>query len=297
MSKNNIRHTSVAITTKTGVISMEKIGIGRFDLRDPYHLAVTLRWPVFFAAMLLVYVLVNFIFALIYAAQPGSIANARPGSLFDCFFFSVETLATVGYGVMAPATPFAHVVSGLETFVGLMLTATMTGLVFVRFSKPKAKILYADKAVVARVNGQPTLMVRLGNGRGNALLDATARLTTLVGQASADGRRFGRTYDLKLERADFPYFPLTWTLMHVLTPDSPLACLLDPNADSLEARLFLSFSARDPSLGAQVFDNHIYGKDDIAVGMRYVDAVTWDDAGSSTADMRKLSGIEPDTGY
>ena len=119
----------------------------------------------FFGLLLGVELTINLLFAGLYALAPGSIANARPGSLSDAFFFSIETLATVGYGVMAPGTLYGHVVSSVEILCGMTLTAVFTGLIFVRFSRPKANILFADRPVVTTHNGKPALMLRIGNGR------------------------------------------------------------------------------------------------------------------------------------
>lgn len=290
------QRTTLSIVSTSSTTRLEKIGIRRFALNDPYHLALTLSWPQFFAGLLLIYLAVNVCFGLLYYLQPGSIANARPGSIFDAFFFSVETLATVGYGAMVPVSAYGHVVSAIEIFIGMVLTAMMTGLVFVRFSKPKARILYASKAVVALRNDVPTLMIRIGNGRANALMDTQARIIVLVAETDAQGHVFRRAHDLKLVRSEFPFFPLTWTLMHALTPDSPLAGLEgDAPMDGL--RLYLSVTARDPSLGATVYDSMTYSVDDIARGMRYADAVSWDGLDRSVADMRKISDIEPDPAY
>ncbi|HUP07049.1 MAG TPA: ion channel [Caldimonas sp.] len=277
-----------------GEMKLDKLGVRRFSLADPYHLALSLTWPEFFAALLLIYLAINAGFGLLYFAAPGSVSNLPAGSLVDAFFFSVETLATVGYGTMSPTSLYGHIVATTEIFVGMLFTATMTGLFFVRFSKPKARILFADRPVLARRDGRPVLMIRIGNGRINTLTDATARLTALVVERDEHGQMFRRAVDLKLVRADFPLFPLTWTVMHELDASSPIAGLSPESAQSASLRLMLSVSARDPSLGAHVHDGHTYRADDIAFGMRYVDAVSWDGHDRSVADMRKLSLVELD---
>jgi inward rectifier potassium channel len=291
--RKNLR-SRTTIRSKTGAMNLEKLGVARFDLMDPYHFALTLSWPEFFAVLIAAYLTINVGFALLYFAVPGSISNLPAGSPVDAFFFSVETLATVGYGFMVPATRYGHTVATVEIFVGMLFTATMTGLVFVRFSRPKAKIIFADSLVVTSQNGRPTLMVRIGNGRFNALTDAVARITVLMIETEPDGRVFRRALDLKLKRADFPFFPLTWTVMHELDESSPLHGLTPASAQASGLRLLFSVSARDPSLGAQVYAAQNYSDSDIAFGMRYVDAVTWDGNDTSVADMRKISAIEPD---
>lgn len=284
--------------TGAASLQMEKVGVREFDFNDPYHLALTMSWPQFFAGLFIVYTVINSCFALLYYIAPESVSNMSPGSFADAFFFSIETLATVGYGNMAPITTYSHTVSAIEVFVGMLLTATMTGLVFVRFSKPKAKLLFAQQAVVTRRSGLPRLMIRIGNGRINALNDAIVRLTTLVNAQAEDGQRFRSMVDLPLVRSDMPFFPLTWTLIHDLTEDSPLAALRDMDEEALQSsgiRLLVSVTAHDPALGAQVYANHAYGPEQIVLNHHYADAVTASSDHHSVADMRKISDLLPDT--
>ena len=141
---------------RLGSYEFRKKGISRFDLRDPYRLAVALTWPQFLAALLALYLSVNVVFATLFWLVPGSVANARPGSFADAFFFSIETLATVGYGEMYPATLYGRVVAAMAIPCGLAFTAILTGLTFVRFSRPRAKLIFAANPVVAMHNGKPT---------------------------------------------------------------------------------------------------------------------------------------------
>jgi inward rectifier potassium channel len=274
-------------------VDLRKIGVARFDLRDPYHFAVTLTWGQFFGLLLAVELIVNAAFAALYALQPGSVANARDGSLSDAFFFSLETLATVGYGAMSPATLYGHVVSAVEILCGLTLTAVFTGLIFVRFSRPRAKLLFAEKAVVTTFNGMPALMLRVGNGRLSMLSDARAALTALVADETTEGHRFRRTVDMRLVRSHFPLLALTWTLVHEIDEASPLH---GATSESLQAdgfRMLLALEGRDHSISATVYDMRSYSAAEVAFGMRYVDAIR-SDPKQAVADMTKLSLIEPD---
>jgi inward rectifier potassium channel len=286
------------LSSGEGNFRLEKIGVRQFELGDPYHFALAISWTQFFVGLVVAYLLINLVFALLYYAAPGSVVNLPAGSLVDAFFFSIETLATVGYGNMAPVTLYSHIISAIEIIVGMVLTATMTGLVFVRFSRPKAKILFADHAVVSRSGGQAQLMIRIGNGRMHALYDASVRITTLVAETGPDGQHFRRMVDLALQRADLPFFPLTWTLIHEITDDSPLAELRRMDKHGLRQsglRVMVSVTMRDPSLGAQVYAAHSYAPQDIALDMRYVDAITVKGENHSVADMGKISGMEPDS--
>ena len=245
----------------------------------------------------LVEVAVNVLFASLYLAQPGAIANARPGAFGDAFFFSLETLATVGYGTMAPATTYGHIVSAFEIFSGMALTAVLTGLLFVRFSRPKPKILYSSHAVVALHNDMPTLMLRIGNGRLTLLTHMGAKLGVLLARRTSEGQSFRRIYDLPLISAEMQMFMLTWTLMHPIDANSPLHGYDAARVLSEDVRLVLSLEARDQSLGAQIHDVQSYGPDDILFGQRFVDVISYDGSGQPTADLTLLDSLESDPAW
>ena len=187
------------------------LGIRRFDFRDPYHITVSLSWPSFILAMIGCWLTINLVFALLYVLSPGDVVNARPGSFSDVFFFSIETLATVGYGVMAPATLYGHIVSAAEIVTGTAFTAIVTGLLFVRFSRAKAKILYSDNPVITTRNGRPTLMLRFANGRLSIMTSANARMFALLEERTAEGEYFRRIHDLQLVQSHLPVFVMPWT--------------------------------------------------------------------------------------
>ena len=281
---------------RLGAYEFEKKGVSRFDLRDPYHLAVALSWPQFLAALLALYLSVNVVFATLFWLVPASVANARPDSFADAFFFSIETLATVGYGEMYPATLYGHVVAATEIICGLAFTAILTGLTFVRFSRPRAKLVFAANPVVAMHNGKPTLMVRVGNGRAGVLADAAAKLNVLLSATTAEGKLFRRAQELRLERAHIPLFPLSWTLMHVLDERSPLHGYDTARAIEADARVFVTLEARDPTLATSVHEIRTYVPEDIRFGMRYTDAVTIAEDGTPIADLRRIGALEPDVG-
>jgi inward rectifier potassium channel len=261
------RKTVKAARVRLGSFEFEKKGVSRFDLRDPYRLAVTLTWPQFLAALLALYLAVNVVFATLFWLVPGSVANARPHSFADAYFFSIETAATVGYGEMYPATAYGRVVAATEIPCGLAFTAILTGLTFVRFSRPRAKLVFAANPVVAMHNGKPTLMVRIGNGRAAVLTDGTATLNVFFLDTTAEGRSFRRAQELQLERAHIPIFTIFWTLMHVLDEQSPLHGYDSARAIEADARVFVTLEARDPTLATVVQDVRYYAPQDIRFGM------------------------------
>jgi inward rectifier potassium channel len=275
---------------------LSKLGVRRFDLRDPYHLAVSLPWPGFAVAMLACWLAINLVFAWLYNLSPGDIANTRPGAFSDVFFFSIETLATVGYGVMAPTTPYSHIVSAVEIVTGMAFTAIVTGLLFVRFSRPKAKIIAADDAVITMHNGRPTLMLRVVNGRVTMMSNASARLFVLLAEQTNEGLAFRRIHELRLQQSHMPLFIMPWTLMHTIGEGSPLHGHDAKTLAETDARVFLTIGARDHALSTQVEDIKDYPPQHIRFGMRFDDMVTRDEAGGTTADLSRISALVADDG-
>lgn len=260
---------------------------------DFYHRAMTASWWMFFAGTLGTFMALNLLFAGLYSLGDRPVSNTSPGSLLDLFFFSVETLATVGYGDMHPQTFYAHVVSTTEIFVGMTLIAVMTGLIFARFSRPQARFLFAQKVVVGQQDGAPTLMIRLANARGNTISGANARLWLLVTEFTHEGQRFRRFRELTLERNENPIFALSWTIFHKIDAESPLA---NADAASLEAQdslLLLTVTGHDEQSTQELKARMTYLHGDIAWDHRYEDMVTLEQ-GRTRIDFTKMHEVVPE---
>ena len=288
------RHDGDPVRFKVGSSELTKLGTKRFDFGDPYHIALTMRWPGFFGACLAIYLALNLAFAVLYDLVPHCIADVPPGSLANAFFFSIETLATVGYGVMAPQSMYGHIVASVELTTGLVFTALFTGLIFVRFSRIKAKIIFAKTVVVARHEGVPTLMIRLGYDRAGFLGDAEARVTFMRLLQTAEGNVFRQSDELKLVRSRLALMVLTWTLMHEIDETSPFWGFTPESLITADARLIVTIRARNHAAGAEVFDMFLYNPKDVAFGMIYQDVVNADATGKIQADLRKLDLVEPE---
>jgi inward rectifier potassium channel len=285
-----------AARVRLGSFEFKKLGISRFDVRDPYQLAIALSWPAYLLALFSLYLSANLVFAVLFWLAPGSVANARPYSFADALFFSIETIGTVGYGDMHPATLYGHVIASTEIVCGLAFTAILTGLTFVRFSRPRPKLVFAANPVIAMHNAKPTLMLLVGNGRPGVLTDATAKLNVLLCEPAADGRLLQWAQELRIERAHIPIFPLSWTLMHVLDEKSPLYGYDAVRVLKAEARIFVTFEAHDPTLAASVHDIRTYTPEDIRFGVRYRDPISVGDDGLPVLDLTAIGVLEPDVG-
>ena len=261
--------------------------------RDVYHRMLTLSWPRFFSVMALWYIGANVAFAVLYMADPNGIAEARPGSFEDAFFFSVQTIATIGYGVMHPATLYANLVMTAETLSGLIGFAVVTGLIFARFSRPTARILFSDVAVITHHNGVPTLMFRCANQRLNQILEATIGVTVLRDETSAEGRVMRRFHDLKLLRQRTPVFALSWTVLHPIDEASPLHGLnhADMIAEGLEIVVILS--GVDETFAQPIQARHSYLAEEIRWDHNFVDIMLEIENGATAVDYSRFHDTHP----
>ncbi|WP_343663395.1 ion channel [Paraburkholderia tropica] len=260
--------------------------------QDLYHTALTMRWPTFFASLAALFVVANAFFACLYQLGTAPIANQYPHGFAGAFFFSVETLATVGYGDMHPQTVYAHIVATFEIFVGMSSIALATGIVFARFSRPRAKILFARQVVVHPIEGRLTLMVRAANARQNVIAEASAKLRLVRIETSSDGYTARRIHDLKLVRDQHPLFTLGWNLMHVIDETSPLHGAT-PESLALEAAtLHVVIEGSDESTAQTMQARYIWPDGQVRFGHRYVDLMS-EDGGVSRMDYTHFHDVEP----
>lgn len=271
-----------------------RIGQARAGWRDLYHWLLTMSWWEFVLGSLGVYLVANVVFTVLYMIEPGGVANARPGSFLDAFFFSVQTFATVGYGQMYPATEYANWVMTLETYIGLVTVAVTTGMVFARISKPTARVRFAKVAVIAMHDGQPTLMLRMGNERRSQIVDATVTLSALRGRQTKEGRFMWRFYDLKLARSKTPVFSISFTAMHAIDEHSPLYGLTAADMAAEELELLVTVTGLEESLGSTVHARNSYVASEILFGQRYVDIFSQNPDGRWGIDYGKFDLTEPD---
>jgi inward rectifier potassium channel len=230
---------------------------------DLYYRSMTVSWPSFFARAAVIFLVLNGGFALIYSLGDRPIANATPQRFLDLLYFSIETLATVGYGDMHPQTDYGHLVATIEIFTGMSLLAVMTGLVFSRFSRPRPRFVFAQHPVVALHDGQPTLMIRMANARLNIISGATARLWIIREEQSAEGQNFRRYYELELRRNENPVFALSWTIFHAIDVRSPLYGLSSDDLARIDALLVLTVSGLDDNSSQQLNARRSYSHEHI----------------------------------
>ncbi len=268
-------------------------GIAPAVWQDLYHYFMTVTWTQLFATIAAFFLLFDLLFGLLYYLIPGCIANLNPPGFAGAFFFSVETLATVGYGEMHPQTLYGHVVAMIEIFVGLMSLAVITGIMFARFSRPKARFLFASSAVVRPIDGKLTLMMRAANARQNVIQDASAKLRMLRDEITEEGFRIRRIKDLVLVRAEHPVFVLGWNIMHVIDADSPLHGEDEASLQASSAAFVLSVSGRDETTGQTLMARAEYSSAAIRWNEAFSDILEVAGDGSLHFDYTKFDDVEP----
>jgi inward rectifier potassium channel len=259
---------------------------------DLYHWLLVIPWFQFLCLVTLIYLSVNILFALGYASING-IANAEEGSLQDAFFFSIQTLSTVGYGSMYPVTLIAQILVTIEILVGLVLIAILTGLMFARFSRPTAKVIFSKVAVISKYHGIPTLMFRTANQRENRILEAQVQLTLVRNEVSPEGHHLRRFYDLNLMRSQTPIFALSWLVMHPITPDSPLDHANEHSLSHLDAEIWVTLTGLDETFSQTIHARYIYYVNDLLWNMRFLDIFERNDQGEMTIDLTRFHDVVP----
>jgi len=251
---------------------------------DISHRCMTASWPAFIAGAVLVFVGFNAVFAVLYWIGNQPISNVPDGAYIDYLYFSIETLSTAGYGDMHPQTHYGHFIAATELFTGIFSMSLMTGLIFARFSRPNARLLFADHPVISSHDGKPTLMVRFANERHNIIGNATARIWLLRNEVSQEGGSFRRFYELPLVRNEHPALALSWTLYHVLDEASPLHGLDAADFEASKVSLVVVVSGYDVVAAQTVHARKPYSYHDILFGQRYADILGTTDDGRIRID-------------
>jgi len=267
------------------------LGAERRGLTDLYHQVLTM--PAWGLPLLLVsvYLGANTIFAGLYMLT-GGVGNMRHGSFADAFFFSVQTISTIGYGAMTPTSVAANVVVTVEAFFGLGLVAVSTGLIFARFSRATARVMFSRVAVINEFEGKPTLMFRAANQRGNQILEAEVMLNLLRQVSTKEGHIYRRFQELKVERARTPMFALTWTVMHTIDETSPLYGATAADLKAWQAEVVIVLSGADDIFAQRIHARHSYMPEDIVWNKQFADVISEDDEGARVVDYGKFHDLE-----
>ncbi|MFZ4761518.1 MAG: ion channel [Alphaproteobacteria bacterium] len=239
--------------------------------KDIYASLLQMSWRRLLILILLAYVLVNLFFAGCYFSLSDEIENARPDSFRDAFFFSVQTLATIGYGKMSPIGLIANLLVTIEAFMGFCFYAMVTGLVFAKFSKPTARVKFSNIGVISIYDGLPHFMIRLANKRGNRIVGAQVHMAVLANEVSKEGLKMRRFYDMNLLRSQVPLLQLTWTLLHPIDEQSPLYGKTMEMLAQDEAEIVISLTGLDETLSQTIHARFSYLAEEIRFNHQFKD--------------------------
>ncbi len=261
-------------------------------LFDLYHHLLTASWPALIAIIAGSFISVNLLFATGYFLD-GGIENARSGSFLDMFFFSVQTMATIGYGKMAPVSLISNLLVSIEALCGLLGLAVVTGLVFSKFSRPTARVRFSRCAIVAPRDGVPSLMFRMANVRANRIVEGEIHVVLARQEATLEGDSVRRFFDLTMSRSRSVLFNLTWTAIHPLVENSPLYGQTAESLARCDGEIIVSLTGLDESFSQTVHARHSYRFDQIHWDVRFVDVLKRQRDGAMIVDYTHFDDVEP----
>ncbi|MDJ0712852.1 MAG: ion channel [Prochloraceae cyanobacterium] len=273
-SRRKREYAKISQKTQIQVIGKSKNQFAqafKHPLTDLYHWLLVISWWNFLIAITLFYLITNILFAFAYLIAGDGIANAKPGSFSDAFFFSVQTMSTIGYGSMYPTTFYTQVLMTIEVLGGTLLVAILTGLIFARFSRPTARLIFSRVCVICPFNEVPTLMFRVANQRHNRILEAQIRVTLLRNEVSLEGHNLRRLYDLPLLRSETPSFHLSWSVMHPIDPRSPLYQATPNSLSKHDTQIIVTLTGLDETFSQTIHSRYSYTVSEILWNMRFVD--------------------------
>lgn len=263
----------VSIRETAKPLEAERIGTPSHLRRDLYFTLIDGNWLRLLLAFAVLYAAVNAVFAGLYLLQEDSIQGGVDHGFSEAFFFSVQTLSTIGFGGLSPGSTYGNILVAIESAVGVFALAIVTGLVFSKVSRPRSSALFSDSMVVTQFYGCPTLMFRVGNARGNEVVEADVSLTALTDEESPEGHHLHRLRDLKLVRSHQPLFVLSWTVMHRIDESSPLHGIDWTHPDAAISGFLATFAGHDHSYGQTTHARHLYAASDVKPGHRFVDMI------------------------
>lgn len=281
------------IATRAGRTEFLKINAAVGGWRDSYHWVLSLSWPRFALFLVVSYIVINLLFGTLYVARPHCINDLEPGSFPLAFFFSVETLATVGYGHNYPVTLYGHIIVTIEIFIGMIWLAVITGLIFVRFARPTARIVFSNCLLIAPHDGRLSLMFRVANLRHTSMAEAEFRIIYSRDERVLEGEDIRRFYYLKLYPDRMISFPAALTIRHTIDEESPLFGITPERLEKEDAFFVASTVSLELVMAASVQSAQDYAVEDVHFGERFVDVYTQLEDGRLTVDYGRLHDTEP----
>ncbi len=270
---------------------IKREGVRRMSRKDFYVNSLSTSWFKLISFIIFSYISINCFFAYLYLLDEGGVANARAGSFVDAFFFSIQTLATIGYGVMSPQTLYTNIVVAIEAFTGLLGLALATGIIFSKISMPSPRILFSNKSLISPYKNANCFMFRLGNLRNSQIADPTIKAVLICDEKDEEEKNRRVFYDLELMRDSVPILTPSWTVRHKITKDSPLFNLTKEDLKNLNIEIIVSIIGFDEVLSQTVHSHYSYIANEIIFGGKFVDIMSWDKNGELKVDYKRFHNI------
>ncbi len=266
-------------------------------IRDFYHTMLSVSWPRFLLFYAVTFIVINLVFGFLFAVLgPGGLEGVTSQNLLDrllpCFFFSVQTLATIGYGHVAPQSLAANFITTAEAGLGLLSMAIGTGVVYARFARPQARVLFTKNCLINKQDGKLCLVFRLANERQNTVSEATVGLALVRTDLTKKGETYRRIVDLKPIRSRSPLFALSWTVMHVIDEESPLFPCTVESLEKMEAQVVVNMTGVDETLSQHIYARHTYWPEDFIWNKRFKDVIKTNLKGQLHVDTSNFDGVE-----
>ncbi|UAM97099.1 ion transporter [Polaribacter litorisediminis] len=291
----NTKENAKSIINDDGGSNVNHINRKR-NINDLYTFFVDISWSQFFLLIILVYTLFNVFFGLLYVAIGIEQITKTKGTFFadflNGFFFSAQTLTTVGYGGIAPKGITANLIAAFEAMIGLLSFSFITGLLYGRFSKPKASLKFSKNLIIRDFKGHRALMFRLMNSRKTVMIEPEITVTLSISEKDEHGEFKRRFHTLDLERNKVMYLPTIWTIVHEINAESPLVTYSKEEIKNLDAHLYLLINYHEESFSQKVYQLHNYDFKDVLIDVKYVPSSSFDAEGFTVLDHDKLSEVE-----
>jgi len=287
---------SQPVINKDGTINVKRTGLSFFSTSNSYHSLITMSWTKFWAIVLSGYMVANILFAFIYVSLGADSLDGKSGVTFfdhfmDAFFFSAQTISTVGYGHISPQGMAANSVAAFESMMGLLAFALATGLLYGRFSRPSAKILYSKNILIAPYRGGRGIMFRLANQRRNILIDLEMEVVFSYNE-EVNGKTERKFFQLELERKRVSILTLSWTVVHPLDENSPIKDITPEELEKAQAGFSVVLKTFDDTFSQTVHSRTTYQHDDLVWSAKFKPAFERDEDGRVVLDLSKISDHE-----
>ena len=277
---------------KDGSFNIKKLGLSPSWFKDFYYHALKMSWPLFILFLLAAYFVLNLLFAVMYYACGPDALQGTGHQFWQTFLFSVHTSSTIGYGNILPMSLAANLIVVLQASISLLFVALITGLIFSKFSKPTARVLFSNQLLLHTLNNKKVLLFRVANARANQIVDASVNVVMLRDEHTAEGQYYKKMSDLKLERSTSPVFALSWTVMHTIDATSPLYGLSQADFEKQRIDFVISFTGIDDTFAQLIHAKKSYLFDDVVWDRYFEDVLEIQANGTIHVDFSKFHSLK-----